>query len=199
MASIFISGDTHFGHAEAISLFHRPFSDCDAMDAHMLDAVNERVGRKDTLIHIGDFCGPADWSRRSTRRRADEIRAAIRCERIVLIRGNHDPRGVKSFDRLFDEVHDLLSFRLRDGERERLTLVHYPLRIWRGQYGGAMLAYGHAHGTLPEVDRSSDVGVDCWNFQPIEIGAFAAMLRARSVRVPTEWTRAQPSRDAGEL
>lgn len=199
MASTFISGDTHFGHLEAIALFARPFADVDAMDAALIERINARVGRKDTLIHIGDFCGPTDWSKRSTRRRAEELRAALRCRRLILIRGNHDPREVKAFDRLFDETHDLLSFRLPDGERERVTFCHYPLRVWRGQYNGAMLAYGHTHGTLAERDRSSDVGVDCWNFEPIELNAFAAMLRARPVQVPTQWTREQPSRPPPSL
>ena len=194
MASIFLSGDTHFGHAEAISLFARPFADVEAMDNAMLDRVNERVGRKDTLIHIGDFCGPADWSTRSVRRRAAEIRAAIRCSRIILIRGNHDPRGVKAFDRLFEATHDLMSFRLRDLNRERMNLCHYPLRVWRGQYAGAMLGYGHTHGTLEELDRSSDVGVDNWDFRPVELSTFAAMLRSRPVRVPAQWKREQPAR-----
>jgi len=195
MALTFISGDTHFGHAEAISLFARPFADVDAMDSALLERVNERVGRKDTLIHIGDFCGPADWSKRSTRRRAAELRAALRCRRVILIRGNHDPRGIKAFDRLFDETFDLLSFRLRGGARERFNLCHYPLRVWRGQYSGAMLAYGHTHGTLPELDRSSDVGVDSWDFRPIELPVLATMLRARPVHVPTEWRREQPARE----
>lgn len=194
MSSIFISGDTHFGHADALSLFARPFHDVDEMDRVMLERLGERVGRRDTLIHIGDFCGPGDWKKRSTRARAAELRAAIRCRRLILVRGNHDPRGVKAFDKLFDETHDLLSLRLRSGGRERLNLCHYPLRIWRGQYRGAMLAYGHVHGTLPELGRSTDVGVDCWDFRPIELGELACMLRARPVEIPSDWSRRQPAR-----
>ncbi|MBM4113900.1 MAG: metallophosphoesterase, partial [Phycisphaerae bacterium] len=169
MSDTFLTGDTHFGHADAISLFSRPFESIDAMDSTMIDRINERVGRKDMLIHIGDFCGPANWSDRAVRRRAEEIRDAIRCRSIVLIRGNHDPRDRGSFDRLFDEAHDLLEYRLKGGERERLVLTHYPLRIWRGIWTGAMHGYGHAHGTMPELGRSLDVGVDNWDFRPIEV------------------------------
>lgn len=196
MASIFVSGDTHFGHEEALALFSRPFRDVDAMDDAMVSRLNDRMGRKDTLIHIGDFCGPADWGKRSVRRRGAELRAAIRCRRIILIRGNHDPRGVRAFDRLFDEVHDLLTFRLRDGGRERISFCHYPLRLWQGCFKGAMLAYGHAHGTLPELDRSTDVGVDCWGFSPIELGRLAKLLRQRPVEVPSQWPRRQALRAA---
>lgn len=199
MSSVFITGDTHFGHAEAITLFARPYKDTASMDEDMIARVNEHVGRKDTLIHIGDFCGPVDWSQRSSRRRARELRGSLRCRRMILIRGNHDPRGVKVFDRLFDEVHDLVSIRLRDGERERLNLCHYPLRVWRGQYNGAMLAYGHTHGTVPELDRSTDVGVDNWDFRPIELPTLAAMLRARPLRVPSQWRREQPSRSPSAM
>ena len=195
MATLFITGDSHFGHDEAISLFHRPFESTEAMDAAMIDRVNERVGRKDTLIHIGDFFGPAEWDRRAVRSHAEEIRAAIRCERIILVRGNHDPRGIKRFDRLFEATHELLDLRLRSGGRERLVLSHYPLRIWRGLFNGALHAYGHAHGTIAEQGRSTDVGVDCWGFAPVEIDALAAMLRTRPIDPPTDWSRRQPMRD----
>ncbi|MBX3354290.1 MAG: metallophosphoesterase [Phycisphaeraceae bacterium] len=194
MAALFISGDTHFGHQEAISLFARPFDTTEAMDSALVARINERVGRRDTLIHIGDFCGPAAWSKRSVRRRASEVRAEIRCRRIILVRGNHDPQGVKAFDRLFEEVTDLLSIRLRDGSRGRLNLCHYPLRVWRGQFKGAMLGYGHTHGTVAELDRSTDVGVDCWDFSPIEVTELANFLRTREVRVPQAWPRIQPTR-----
>lgn len=197
MADTWITGDTHFGHEQAITLFSRPFDSVDAMDAAMIDRINERVGRRDRLIHIGDFCGPSEWQRRSVRRRAEEIRAAIRCRSITLIRGNHDPRDRKAFDRLFDEVHDLVDFRLRGGERERVTLTHYPLRIWRGHLSGAMHGYGHAHGTLPELGRSVDVGVDCWDFRPIEVEWLGSLLRQRPVERPSAWPRVQAARSPG--
>lgn len=194
MADTFITGDTHFGHLEALSLFSRPFPSVDAMDLAMIERINERVGRKDRLIHIGDFCGPSEWSDRAVRRRAEELRASIRCRSLTLIRGNHDPRDQGRFERLFDEVHDLLEVRMRGGERERLVLTHYPLRIWRGLLTGAMHGYGHSHGTQPESGRSLDVGVDCWDFRPIEIEWLGTMLRERQVDRPSAWPRRQESR-----
>lgn len=194
MASIFITGDTHFGHEEAIPRFHRPFGSIDAMDAAMIDRINERVDRRDALIHVGDFFGPMDWEQKSVRRRAEEVRGSIRCRKITLVRGNHDPQGVRAFDRLFQEIHDLLDFRMRGTGRERIVLSHYPLRIWRGLFKGALHAYGHAHGTMAESGRSTDVGVDCWQFHPIELESLAALLRARPIDPPTDWSRRQPTR-----
>lgn len=195
MASLFITGDTHFGHAEAIGMFRRPFQSVEEMDQAMLDGINRVVGRRDRLIHIGDFMGPSDWKERETRRRARSLRDGIRCREVVLVRGNHDPRGVKAFERLFQECHDLLSFRGWSGGRERVTLCHYPLRLWRGMYRGAVHLYGHAHGSQPEVGRSTDVGVDCWGFRPVPLERLMGLLTERAFERPAEWPRRQEARD----
>jgi hypothetical protein len=71
---VFVTADTHFGHAEAISKFARRHRDADAMDEAMIAAINEVVGAKDILVHLGDFSGPRAWGARTAPPRGRSLR-----------------------------------------------------------------------------------------------------------------------------
>lgn len=156
---IFVTSDTHFGHREALQVFARPYRGVEEMDAAMIDAVNATVGAKDILVHLGDFLGPGEWDA-ARRARAEEIRASIACRRVYLVRGNHDPRGEKHFDALFEEVEDIVSARGIAGVDERIVLFHYPIEQWQGRPNGGFHLHGHVHGHGERLSRRCDVGVD---------------------------------------
>ncbi len=180
-AQAWVTADTHFGHEEAIGLFSRPVRDCAEMDDLLIDRINARVGRRDRLIHLGDFMGPMRWSGKEGKasvERARSLRERIRCRSVELVRGNHDP-AKRSFERLFDAVHDILSFRGWKGSEDRIVCCHYPMRSWQGMWNGALHLYGHAHGAACEEGRSCDVGVDCWDLGPVPLDDVCAMLASR--------------------
>ncbi len=194
---LFITADTHFGHVEAIERFDRPFADVDAMDDALVKGINDVVGPDDLLYHLGDFVGPQPGGG-SRSRHAESIRERIACRKIVLVRGNQDPRGKREFDRLFHSSHEILSLKgWNDADREgphRVVMCHYGLRVWQGRPGGSLHLYGHTHGTLPEAGRSTDVGVDCWRYRPQPLGEVLAMLAERPVEMDTVRSRVQPDR-----
>ena len=198
-AQIWVTADTHFGHDEAIGLFSRPVRDVREMDEMLLEGINSRVGKRDTLLHLGDFMGPMAWSGEdgdASVARARELRERIRCRRIELVRGNHDPRK-RRFERIFDAVHDILSFRGWGGGNERIVCCHYPMRSWQGMWNGALHLYGHAHGAAEEVGRSCDVGVDCWELGPVTLDRVCHMLASRPKPArPADDAPRQPSRTA---
>lgn len=168
---IWVTADTHFGHAEAIGLFARPVAlgDVEAMDELLLDGINSRVNRRDRLLHLGDFTGPRVWKGpqgKESLAYCKGLRKRIACESIELVRGNHDP-SARKFKKVFDDCHDMLSLRGWSGGNERIVCCHYPLRTWQGLFAGAMHLYGHAHGAFDPVGRSLDVGVDCWQYGPV--------------------------------
>jgi len=180
-SQVWVTADTHFGHEEAISLFARPARDVREMDEMLLEGINSRVGKRDTLLHLGDFMGPMPWSGDAgdaSVARARDLRERIRCRRVELVRGNHDPSR-RRFCRIFDDVHDILSFRGWTGGHERIVCCHYPMRSWQGMWNGALHLYGHAHGAAPEEGRSCDAGVDCWELGPVPLDRVCAMLVAR--------------------
>jgi len=168
---IWVTADTHFGHKEAIGLFARPVAldDVDAMDELLLERINSRVSRRDHLLHLGDFTGPRVWKGedgQASMQYATTLRGRISCKTMEIVRGNHDPSH-KRLNKLFDDSHDLLSFKGWSSGNHRIVCCHYPLRTWQGIFDGAMHLYGHAHGSFDTISRSCDVGVDCWEYGPI--------------------------------
>ena len=181
--AVWITSDTHFGEADALSRFMRPFPDARAMDEELLDAINRRVGRRDVLLHLGDVFGDLDWSSKGARHDARNFLGRIRCRRVRLVRGNKDP-SAKSFAECFDRVSESCSFRVPGPGtdlRLRVTCHHYPMRQWRGMWDGALHLHGHAHGCLEDVGRSLDVGVDCWGYAPLRLEDAVRILCARPV------------------
>ena len=179
--TVWVTADTHFGEAEAIGRFGRPFAGHEEMDEALLDAINRRVGRRDVLLHLGDVFGGIDWSSKGARRDARRFLGRIRCRRVRLVRGNKDP-DAGGFARCFDRAVDSMSFRV-DGPgtdvRLRVVCHHYPLRQWRGMWDGALHLHGHAHGSVDEHGRSIDGGVDCWGYAPVRLDERVRILCAR--------------------
>jgi len=194
---IWVTADTHFGEAEALTMFGRPFASATDMDEALVDAINASVMRSDLLLHLGDFCGPHPEGRKAQVAHARRMRERIRCKRVALVRGNHDPSSSR-FESLFERVDDLRSWR-EPSDRVRVNACHWPLRLWRGQFKGAVLLHGHAHGGLPFMPRAIDVGVDCWQWKPVELSS----LLAWALRTPTErpdgWPRLQRDQDPDRL
>ena len=191
---VFVTADTHFGQADAHARYDRRFRGREEMESAYVDAINDVVGPSDLLLHLGDFVGDLD-SRKAKVREARRIRERLSVERIVLVRGNHDPVH-PDFDGLFDSVHDLLAFRWPRGGT-RVVCSHYPLRSWRGNRKGSIHLYGHTHGRLEEIGRSTDVGVDCWSHRPVQLDHLVASLGLREiVAFPMKRMRRQPDRPA---
>ena len=77
--------------------------------------------------------------------------------------GNHDrqnrlPKGWVSVD----------SMKQIEIDGKTIVLCHYGMRVWNKSHHGSYQLYGHSHGHLPGTTQSQDVGVDCWNFTPVE-------------------------------
>lgn len=176
----YVTADTHFGHAEAIGLFKRPFANVTAMDEALIDAINEVVGPDDQLLHLGDFTGPIR-PKRDLVEFAKSIRRRLRCRTIELVAGNHDPIDREDFRAIFDAVHELSSW--KDDAGLRIVCCHYPLRTWQGRLKGAVHLYGHCHGALRDEGRSSDVGIDARGLRPLELSGLVAELASRPIGV----------------
>lgn len=196
---VLVTADTHFLDPEACRRYDRPFESTVAMDDALVERINATVGERDVLIHAGDFASPPEWNRKA-RSAVEAIRDRIACRRIVLVRGNQDLRK-RWFERLFAEVHDRLSFRvtLADGARVRTVIDHYPTRMWHGWISGAVHLHGHAHASIAEEGRSTDVGVDCWHYEPVPLAAAVALLALRPFTPPEAFPRKQGMRRGSDL
>ena len=103
--TVWIYSDTHFSDQDLENgISNRP------TDEEHIKMINAKVGRKDTLIHLGDV-GNIECVR--------HLRAAYK----VLIMGNHDC-GATKYKEVFDEVYEGA---LIIGEK--LILSHEPVDV----------------------------------------------------------------------
>lgn len=156
---IYFTSDQHFGHSNIIKHCDRPFASVKEMDNQLLDAINSKVKRTDTLYVLGDFSyrgrDPAYY------------RSLIRCGEVHLIVGNHDKR---SRCRCFESVSDVSQVSIHG---RRLWLSHYLHKTWPGSHKGSWHLYGHSHGSLDHLDlftNTLDVGVDNCTRYGMEFG-----------------------------
>jgi calcineurin-like phosphoesterase family protein len=157
--TIFLTSDTHFGHARIIELCGRPFSSVEEMDEALIENWNKTVGPRDEVYHLGDFAF----------RTTNMVRYFDRLNgKKHLIIGNHDNDETAECGWL--DVQHYVSFKLN---KQRIVLFHYPIAEWEGYYRGSLHAHGHQHNKLlVTAERETkparfDVGVDACRFTPI--------------------------------
>ena len=155
------------GETNAISKLRISWESTDRMDRELFGNINSMVGENDTLYILGDFC----WARGATDKIVNiyaKYRNQIKCRRVYLIWGNHDPKqgtsGRDAVRRLFSGTYNLHSAHVQD---DLVVMCHYAMLRWDRCHYGSFLAFGHSHGTLSEwIDanisdyRGLDVGVD---------------------------------------
>ena len=138
----FLTGCTHFGHANIIRLTGRPFADIDQMDRALITNWNAVAQPQDTVYHLGDFAFRQSGD-------AKEKYLSRLNGKIVLLQGNHDPK---------DWGADYLTVK---SHGTRAVLFHYPIEEWDGWYRGAVHFHCHTHAKdFVSGERRGNVGVD---------------------------------------
>lgn len=155
MATYF-TADPHFGHHNIIKFCNRPFANIDEMDEVMIERWNQRVRESsDDVYVVGDF---ANWH---DQKRMQRVFSRLNGRKHLII-GNHDGRATLRLP-WSSPPRDRLKLTVDD---QVFILDHYAQRSWDRMYRGSWHVYGHCHDRLPGVGRSTDVGVDAWDFYP---------------------------------
>jgi calcineurin-like phosphoesterase family protein len=157
MSRVHFTADHHFGHEGIIGMCNRPFTSAEEMDETLITYWNAVVRPNDKVWHLGDFA-----------HRADPKRMRVVFDRLNgtkhLVIGNHDKQATQQLPWASQQQMAVLCV---DGVRS--VLCHYGMRVWPEQRRGAIQLYGHSHGRLPGTSLSIDVGVDCWNYMPVNL------------------------------
>lgn len=134
---VWICSDPHFNDSELDHIVpNRPTAE------EQIKLINSKVGRKSTLIILGDIGDP-------------ECVRQLRGYKI-LIAGNHDA-GLSNYSEIFDEVY---GGPLMIGEK--LILSHEPVDVpW------AFNIHGHTHKNCLKDNRHFNACLDANNFLPI--------------------------------
>lgn len=136
--TVWLYSDPHFGDAELQKgVFGRP------SDEEQIKMINSKVGKKDTLIILGDV---------------GDIECAKRLKGYkVLIAGNHDA-GLTAYKEVFNEVYGGALF-----IGEKIVLSHEPIKI-----PFALNIHGHVHDKRAKNDRLHyNVCADVIGYTPI--------------------------------
>lgn len=202
---IFVTSDTHYGHANILRYCKRPFFQPEDLDdkgdwisrgiarerANKHDETlianhNSVVSPEDTVYHLGDvLMGRTSHAIQLLRRLNGNFK---------FIRGNHDRtmdelRTVISFySDLKYRVEFLGDYHVLNHDLGEFVMFHYPILIWDKCHHGTFCLCGHSHGTCPQsnpkttTSRLLDVGVDTHDFKPWELSEIESLLRDKSYK-----------------
>lgn len=162
----FVTSDTHFGHRNIIKYCDRPFNSVTEMDNALIDNWNKKVRNGDRVFVLGDFTLSLNVSY------INYLLNKLNGHKI-LIRGNHDSRKVLKSEK-WALIRDVYNLRYKG---YNFWLSHYAHRAWPRNCGFHL--YGHSHGNIGEYPKSLDVGVDCWNFNVLNINDVIRHIRLR--------------------
>jgi calcineurin-like phosphoesterase family protein len=174
----FATADTHYGHKNVIRLCNRPFKDIDEMNEALIKNWNAIVPEDGHVFHLGDvgFKGKPEKLREMLNRLNGKI---------YLIMGNHerdamDSKCIGRFE--WVEKYQAVWADLGNGILQEMFLCHYAMTTWNKSHTGRVWQlYGHSHGNLPEVPNmvSFDVGVDCWNYEPVSFAKISEKMATK--------------------
>ena len=165
--SIWFTSDTHFGHANIIRFCDRPFGSIEEHDEVLIDNWNKCIKPGDDVYHMGDF---------SFDKRPDIVARRLN-GRKHLIRGNHDHfKQSKLINPHFEWIKDYHSLKV---DKQKFILFHYPIRNWHHCYKGTIHLFGHSHGGTPDMGKSTDAGVDCWDYSPVHIDTILSYMKGK--------------------
>lgn len=178
------TADTHFGHENVMKFCDRPFASVEEMDATLLTNLTDRVGQEDDLWIIGDFAyGPKSEDAGYLLSIFEQLPGA----RKHLIVGNHDREPTLKLP--WDTIAPLVE--LRDGPlKQANTLCHYPMITWNHARRSALQLFGHVHNNWLGSRNSINLGVDVWDFAPVQYSDVAA--RASKLPENLHWKDVEP-------
>jgi len=185
MSNLFLTSDTHFGHANIIKYCNRPFKNLDHMDKELIKRWNERVKPSDVVLHLGDFSfkntpGGKQGEGSSENRSWDYLKQLN--GNIVILKGNHDRNNginshIKSLVVEFSKMDFYLTHRPdHANENYAINLIGHIHEKWLWKY------YEYRHPIekkeykteqIPlRINKSViliNVGMDVHNFYPIKM------------------------------
>lgn len=124
---IWLIADTHFGHTKLCENWQRPFD----YEERIIKNWNNQVKDNDIVIVLGDI----SWSGKL------DVFNQLKGKK-VLVRGNHDKKGVDAYLNYFDFVCDKVSMRYMG---HSIIFTHKPLDEFKEE----MNIFGHLHNFHP--------------------------------------------------
>ena len=171
------TADCHYGHSNIIKLSKRHiFNSVEDMNDGLIQRWNSVVSKDDTIWVLGDVAF------RQGKGVFPEVFKRLNGIKHLVI-GNHDNDEV--INQPWASIQHYKEIKL-DGKH--IVLSHYPMRSWNGLYRGWLHLYGHEHGNLQDHSNCLDVGVDKWEYTPVDFSQILARMATL-----TPWVAQTPS------
>ncbi|WP_295729976.1 metallophosphoesterase [uncultured Limosilactobacillus sp.] len=164
---MYVIADTHFfdEHLLGVDNFApRPFESVDQMNKVIIQNWNARVTNKDLVYHLGDIAVNYTKPPRVGDQQVFELLQQLH-GRLVLIKGNHDRRGLFKYLAGHNyEVDGQLKFEFHDVGKlikynhQQLYMTHYPMMM--GIAPQILNLHGHIHHYMVPSANNINVGVD---------------------------------------
>lgn len=129
-----VYSNPHFYHKKIVTFVNddgtpvRPWDDSNVMTDEMIDMYNELVDDGDRVYLLGDIAFSPQLFRTAVRQMKG---------RKILVPGNHDPKGMKKYIDLLDDVRGYV-------QRDGFIMSHIPIHV--GSIGRWRLnIHGHLH------------------------------------------------------
>ncbi len=168
---ILFTADLHLDHEAIIGYSHRPYDNTGRMNASLIGRFNKIVGVNDDVYIIGDLTLRSSENRAMISRWVRKMNGNKR-----LILGNHDKLNPFDYVEMgFLSVHT--AFQINHNGRH-WVMVHDP-SAYEAIDDGAVLLHGHIHRlykTLLPEKRIINVGVDVWDYYPVDIETLEQLL-----------------------
>lgn len=156
------TADWHLNHKNVLKLSSRPFGDIEQHDEYILNKCNELVDKDDVLI----FCGDLAWNQSYNNYKS--IFEKINCKNIYFILGNHDSKSALIRCQKEGLITSIIENKIFNIDSDHIFVSHFPYREFIGFHNGYYHIYGHCHGNIPDYCKSTDCGVDCWEYGCVE-------------------------------
>ena len=164
MSRTWVYSDPHFYHKNIVKFTNddgsklRPWDDVETMTEEMIQWYNESVQDQDRVYILGDVA----FTVANIRRCVSRLKG-----RKCLVLGNHDPKGLKKYIDLFDDVRGYV-------QRNGFVMSHIPihegsLSRWK------VNIHGHTHANRvtieQETERWNRMGLPCYDkrYYPVSV------------------------------
>ena len=186
---VWFTSDLHIGHKNIVKPSfgsRRPYETIEDFHEALIENWNKKVKPEDTIYVLGDitFCGYE-----KTKSVFDRLNG-----KKILIRGNHDQSYSKLYRIGFDFIVESMQLKMAG---KVVNLSHFPYRISKfneikckflkrklPRYhmsrlvdDGKWLLHGHTHSKEQIKNKMIHVGLDAWNFSPVNIETIEKIIQ----------------------
>lgn len=158
--NIYFTADLHLGHKKILDLANRDFDNIEKHDNYIIEKYNKIIDNEDICYILGDIC----WNQSYNSYK--ELFAKLNGKKYIIL-GNHDNK--QNLIRCQKEglIESVKESQIINIGSNTIHLTHYPLLEWFNFYKNQYHLHGHTYCKMNDYCKSTDVGVDCWEFEPV--------------------------------